>query len=201
MGQRQLSAFESLSPRWREFVVEYLHDFNASAAYARCGWTKIKCKDGNHRAGPRLLHKPKVLAAIGEELDKRGLTPEAIKIGLAEIAFGADLADFEGFLEGKKLSDLRELGANTRLLSSISKSQTKDGANYRIEIESPLSALKELARIQGLIISHSETMHGGHVDLRLRDLSDEELEREAHAVADEHEANGPGDGNPSQKSS
>jgi phage terminase small subunit len=84
-------AMQALNPLQRDFVFNYLEYPTPSAkgAATRAGYT---VKDGKSGVGPRVsasrnLRKPKILAAIREELDKRFRTDAVIgRSVLVEIA-------------------------------------------------------------------------------------------------------------------
>jgi len=147
-------AYEKLNPRQKQFVVAYFDNgFNATAAYKAAGYEE-KCAP---EAASRLLRDVKVQAAISEQLDTMGVTPERIKTALAEIAFDGDLSQFEDFLTGSKLTTLRdEEGVNTKLVKSAGVSITDKGTVRKLELHDRLSALKELARIVGIVTEKHE---------------------------------------------
>lgn len=148
-----------LSTKQLAFVAAYLENgFNATQAALKAGYS-ARTAD---QQGSRLLKNVKVAAAIQEALRTRGITPERVRIALAEIAFDGDLAEFEKFISGeKKLTDLRNEGANTKLVKSVAISQNQAGTNYRIELHDRLAALKELAQVLGMVTERHE--HSGAV--------------------------------------
>lgn len=89
---------------------------------------------------------------IARCLDGEGITRERIKIEIAQIAFGADLADVEPYLNGEKsLVELREEGFDTRLVKSASVTPNLHGTARKVELHDRLAALEKLARIRKLV--------------------------------------------------
>lgn len=81
-----LKIADSLPPRRRLFVVEYLKDLNATAAARRAGYS-----DANPgQEGGRLLQDPDVQAAIKEAMDERakavGIEAEDVLRALVDVA-------------------------------------------------------------------------------------------------------------------
>lgn len=58
---------DGLTPKERRFVEEYPVDLNATQAARRAGYSHKSAKD----IGSELLHKPKIIAALGNVLAKR----------------------------------------------------------------------------------------------------------------------------------
>ena len=131
--RKQYPHFNKLLPRQQQFVLNLVGSedrFNVTDAYRRAGYkSKNPQKTG---VGHKLLKRPKVQAALSEVMCHLGMTPEWIECLIMEIAAGADMADFEPYLQGEKmLGQLRP-------------------------------ALKELVRIFGLITEkHEHTIKGG----------------------------------------
>jgi hypothetical protein len=95
-----------------------------------------------------------VRAEVSKYLDAEGITPERIKIELAQIAFGEsnDIADLGPFLDGSKsLSELRGDGVNTSLVKSANETQGEKTSSRRVEMYDRLAALEKLARIRKMI--------------------------------------------------
>jgi len=139
-------ADENLTDKQSAFVAEYLRNgFNATRAAIAAGYEEASARN----IGCENLTKPYIRAAIKARLDTEGITPERIKIALAEIAFDGDVADVEAFIEsGLKLSDIRDDGAfNTKLVKAVSRSVTAHGENRTIEMYSRLDALEKLGRV------------------------------------------------------
>lgn len=158
-NQVAASALDRLTQKQRVFVLEYLRNgFNATRAALTAGYKK----DSARQTASENLSKPDIAVAIKEELGRRGITAERVKVAVAEIAFGGDLADFDDFLKGKaSLGKLRESGVSTHLLKSASRRQTKDGESRRVELHDRLGALEKLLKIMGMMTDRIE--HAGAV--------------------------------------
>lgn len=173
------TAFSQLTGKQQRFVLAYLQCFNASQAAREAGYAARSARQIGHEN----LNKPEVAAAIAEELDARGLTAEHIKVALGEIAFGANPAAFNDFLTGAKtLAQLEKDGLNTMLAKSISVSETAKGSTRKVELLDRLAALRELARVLGIVTEKQEITGGLGVGLDLRDMPDAELKRLQHAI-------------------
>ncbi len=158
------------------FVTAFLSNgFNATKAAIAAGYAKKSA----HVQGSRLLRNDKVADVIRKELDSRGITPTKCKIRLLEVAFCADLADFDEWLMGEKtLAELNDEGVNTSLVKSCR--ITRGGRS--MELCSRLKALTQLARMLGMYGGGRGPHHEVGPDPRLSQMTDEELELEANAV-------------------
>lgn len=178
------SVLDRLGEKQQQFVREYLRCFNASEAARQAGYSNgTACSQGS-----RLLRNVKVAAALAEQLDKRGLTPERIKTVLAEVVFGSDIADFEDFLKGKvDLTKLREAGVNTQLVKAAAIHVTDQGGTIRkLEMYDRLGAIDKLIKVLGLVTEHRHISgHVALVEIDLSEMNDAELERLAHASGDD----------------
>ncbi len=165
-----------LTMKQESFVTSYLSNgFNATKAAIAAGYAEKSA----HVQGSRLLRNDKVAEVIRKELDSRGITPAKCEMRLAEVAFGADLADFDEWLEGEKtLAELNDEGVNT----SVVKACRVTPSGRSIELHSRLNALIQLARILSMHKDGRGPHHEVGPDPRLSQMTDEELEREAHAV-------------------
>jgi len=84
MAKTSTAAYDKLNPMQKQFVNEYMTDFNATQAYIRAGYSK----KGAESSACRMLRVAKVKAAVTEQLEAAGVTPERITIEIAAIAFG-----------------------------------------------------------------------------------------------------------------
>ncbi len=165
-----------LTVKQEAFVCAYLlNGFNATRAAKTAGYSE----DTARSQGSQLLTNLNVSKAVNARLDSEGITPAKIKIALAEIAFGTDLADFDLALGGTSLTDLREAGINTRLIKSITTrfevDKADDDKRYeirKIELHDCLSAIDKLAKVHGMYIENVNT--NVNIDNR-NNLSPEEL--------------------------
>ena len=133
----------TLTPKQEAFVTAYLQNgFNGTRAAITAGYSE----DSAGSIASENLTKPNVATAIKDRLNSEGITPERIQIALGEIAFGADIADFEDILTGEKPSVLREKGLATRLIKSVS--YTKNGITLKMDAR--LDAIDKLAKVHGM---------------------------------------------------
>lgn len=146
------TAFDSLSARQRSFVVEYMRDFNATQAAVRTGYSLRSARS----IGSENLTKPNITKAIEEQLVKAGVTSDRIMVELAKMAFGMDIADFDGLAQGKSLSELRAAGVPTRFVKKIKTRREVEGRGEdqktfevrEYEMHDPVRALEDLAKIK-----------------------------------------------------
>ena len=140
--------------------------------------------------GYETLRNPHVAAAVAELLEAEGITPDRIKIHLAAIFFGSDLADFSPYLTGEKtLDELRADGVNASLVKrararahDTSRKDEQTTTTIReIELHDRLAAVRELNRVLG-IVSEKREIRGGMGLLDTKNISIEELKRLAHAT-------------------
>ena len=153
-----------LTGKQQAFVAAYLSNgFNATKAAVEAGYAP----DSAHVEGSRLLRNAKVQAAIASAFQEKGVAPETIQILLSSIAFDADIADFEPWINGEKtLDQLRAEGVDTRAVKSATVNPRTE--SRKIELHDRLASLKELGRILGLVTSKHE--HGLTVNIpRLKD--------------------------------
>lgn len=165
-----------LTGKQQAFVAAYLSNgFNATKAAVKAGYAA----DGAHVEGSRLLRNAKVAAAIATAFQDKGIAPETIQILLGSVAFDADITDFEPWIKGEKtLEQLRAKGVDTRAV----KSATDSPRGRRIELHDRLAALKELGRILGLVTRKHEITKKLRSESDLKDMTEDELERLAHAL-------------------
>ena len=177
--KEQFPSFWKLSLKQRQFVLNFLIGptrFNATKSAQAAGYA-----GRTHVAAYMLRHRPCVDAAIRELTAVMGLTPDFIKTRLGEIAAGVDMADMEDYIQGKaSLGDLREKGVNTLALRRIQKTVEKDGTEHVVvEARDPIPALREAAKIAGLV----KDSHEFNVNLNFGGMSVDELKRYEHAIA------------------
>jgi hypothetical protein len=155
MTRHVKTALEKLSPRRRLFVLRYVESFNATRAVKAAGYSK----KGAAASGSNLLRDVKVAAAVDEQMEKRGLTPDRIKSELAKIAFDGDVTELEPWLSGKtSLDDLRIDGFNTKLIESFS--NEPESGKRSVKMHSKLKAMELLVRVMGMI-TETRKLEGG----------------------------------------
>jgi hypothetical protein len=131
----------------------------------------------------QLLRSSKVRAAVKEVMGVCGVSPEWVKFQLLRDAAGADIADFEPYLDGlTSLRKLRAKGVNTRAVKKARRTVEKDGSkHYLIELSDRMPALHELVRITGLATDQIDVKMSGGLDYS--GMSEEELRKLEHATA------------------
>lgn len=141
-----------LTGKQQAFVAAYLSNgFNATRAAVEAGYAPGSA----HVEGSRLLRNAKVQTAIVSAFQEKGVSPETIQILLSSIAFDADIADFEPWINGEKaLDQLRTEGVDTRAVKSATVNPRT--GSRKIELHDRLASLKELGRILGLVTSKHE---------------------------------------------
>ena len=128
------------------FVTHYLQNgYNATKAAELAGYAYPRAE------GARLLTKVGVRLEVDQHLAEIGVTREKILLEDAKTAFDTDIADYEAFLQGVKLKELRASGVDTRQVKRITRKVDKDGVeSYSIELHSRDKALDRLSRALGL---------------------------------------------------
>ena len=184
------TAFERLRGRQKLFVLGYLKHFCGAKAYKEAGYRDKAARE----CASRLLTNANVSAAISEELEKRGITPERTLIRVATVAYTGDLANFQAFLDGRRdLEQLREEGVDTSLVKrarEIRREQMRDGevigveVRREIELYSMLDALLALLRVHGRMTERREVKITGDIPAApdFENMTTEEVQRYARAV-------------------
>lgn len=110
------SALDKLKEK-QQFVLHYLQHFNAARAAREAGYSE----KSDRNIGSENLTKPDIQAAVAEQLETVGVTPQRLQCLLAEIIFDGDVTAFEEWVRGSKtMEDLRAEGVNTMLIQEIS---------------------------------------------------------------------------------
>jgi len=137
---------KKLTDKQAIFVQEYLtNGFKHKQAAEIAGYSDPGV------SGCQLIKTPRVQDAIKQGLHDYAITPERIKIALAEIAFCGDISSFEKYLQGKtSLGELKRMGYNTKLIKSCKISHTQNGTNVQLELYNRLDALEKLGRTLGI---------------------------------------------------
>jgi phage terminase small subunit len=145
----------------RQFVREYIVDFNATQAAARAGYSAKTA----YERGSDLLKKPEIQKAVAAEIearsDRTGITQDWVVQRLAELA-SADIADYMEWDDKsatfKPKEDLPP-GA-TKSILSIKSSKNVDGSSrLEMKMTDKLKALEMLARHTGAF-NDSVTVRG-----------------------------------------
>jgi phage terminase small subunit len=156
-------AWSALNEQHKLFVFHYLKSFNATKAALAAGYSANSVR----AQASDLLTRPNIAAAVTEQMDRLGITQERISNAIAEIAFGADIADLEEVFQGGKLSELRRSGVPTHMIRKMRaiRRKVKDGDDWAdvddvtVESYSRLEALEKLAKIKAMFVDRTE--HSG----------------------------------------
>jgi phage terminase small subunit len=150
---------EELKPIEDRFVLEYLKDLSPKRAAIRAGYSKTSA----HVHGYRLMHRPRVLAAIERAKKATALRLEITRDEwlreLQLIAF-SDLAnhvDIDGKTRAIRAKAINEMPGNTRrALESITEIKTGSGRNaserVTFKLHSKVEALKIIGKHLGFLV-------------------------------------------------
>lgn len=178
----ELDGFNQLPPRQQAFVISFLNsgDFNASNAARAAGYDDTGTGAIRVR-GHQLLRNPRVAAVIAAAFARHGVDASAIRLLLSALAFDADLADFQPWIdEHKTLVELRNEGVDTRMV----KEAVVSDKGRRIVLHDRVAAARDLARLLGLVVDKSEvTTKSKDKEVDLTKLSEQELLAVAYATA------------------
>lgn len=135
------AAWDNLRPREQAFLVEYMREYDAAAAAIAVGYPA----DIAQRQGGAILRRPRVRAALTEELGAHGITRDVLVTLAKQMLYRLDMADFEPYLDGQEtLAQLRRKGVPTSLIRRASK-----GKSRAIEVPDKLAILERLAKLIG----------------------------------------------------
>jgi len=100
-----------LTPKQKVFCLEYLLDFNATAAARRAGYSQ----KSSHNLGAQLMGKPHIQAQIQKEVEKRAKRTEiTVDRVLQEIARVAFLDPAKLFDDAGKLFSIHDMDEDVR---------------------------------------------------------------------------------------
>jgi phage terminase small subunit len=138
-----------MTPRQRQFVQEYLIDFNASQAMQRAGFSR----ENTTTAGARMLRNPKIKAAIDAAMAARAertrITADRVLKEYARIAF-ADIRQFMRW-DGKTAQMRPETEIGDDQAAAIAELYFGAGRQAsRLRLHDKKAALDALARHLGL---------------------------------------------------
>jgi phage terminase small subunit len=153
------SSGDSMTPKQKRFVAEYLVDLNASAAARRAGYSPGYACD--------LVHKPEVAAAIAKaqaaRAERTGVTADKVVTELAKVAFGDPRRLFSWGPDGVILRDSAELSeAEAALVSEVSETRTAAGGSRRVKLRCKLTALTALGKHLGVFGNGRPKRDGGN---------------------------------------
>jgi len=175
-------AFWACSFQQQQYVLAYTCGptrFNQVQSYRVAGY---KSRKRAYLCAGKVHHHPKVQGAIAELLRLGGITEAFVSEKLGQQLAGADLADFQPFVQGKKnLTELRDQGVNTAALAKARVTVEKDGSEHRaVQLRDPIPGLKTAANILGLT-RHDENVNV-NVAFDFTRMNPDELRRLNHAI-------------------
>ncbi len=141
----------TMTPKQRRFVEEYLIDLNGSAAARRAGYAKKAART----MAQKLLRHPDVIAAIEkaqtERAERTRVTADKVIRELAKVAFGDPRRLLSWGPGGVVLRESSELSeADAALVSEVSETRNAAGGTRRVKLHCKLAALTALGRHLGL---------------------------------------------------
>lgn len=160
----------SLTNKQKVFVEEYLHDFNATQAAIRAGYSEKTA----YSIGWENLRKPEILEIVEKRLQEKQMSADEALSMLADIARG-DLGEFMDISSvGFNLDLLDENGdkKKTRLIKKIKQKTTtfiakkesdedREVTETEIELYPADNALRDILKIHGKFIDRQDITSGG----------------------------------------
>ena len=149
-----------MTPKQKNFVLEYVKDFNATQAATRAGYNKGN-PSNNDKTGPRLLQVPEISAAIQEFINKRTeeseITVDRIVNELAKIAF-SELSDAMHWTDaGMSFTDSTKLPSKIRgAISEITETITGAGGSKKLKLYDKVRALELLGKYKKMWVDTVE---------------------------------------------
>lgn len=148
-----------MTPKQKQFIKEYLIDFNAAQAAIRAGYSKKTAKE----IGSRLLTKPHIRGAVNAEIEKRAkktdITAERILKELARVAF-ANMGTIATWNEsGVSFTPKEQLSEDAlATVQSVKETTNEHGGSLEIKQHDKLRALEMLGKHLKLFVDRTE--HG-----------------------------------------
>src|SRR5574344_1439268 len=164
-----------LNGRRERFCIEYLKDWNASAAAIRAGYSP----DAARQIGSRLLTKDDIKAEIGRVRDEiLGTEKEHLKYyvlqNLKKVA-GSNITDVVNIEDGsvitKNTADLSDDVKES--IESISETTTKAGGTLAVKMHSKVQALELLGKYAGMFDNKLEL--SGKVDANVHRTNEDRM--------------------------
>lgn len=144
-----------ISNKRRMFIEEYLHDFNATQAAIRAGYSERSARS----IGQRLLTIDDISEAINERIAERAMSADEVLIRLGEQA-RASVEDFISIYgEGANQWHINIPAAIAAGLGHLIKSITPTQHGYKVELVDKQKALELLGRHHSLFTDRIE--HAG----------------------------------------
>lgn len=163
--------------RYREFAQHFTLCWNATEAYERCSWTKMKDRRSAQSGGTSMLRNIHVQAAIAEvQLQQRAryeATADKVIQEWARIAF-SDITNYVEWKDGKiKYKDSAVLDENTSRPIETFEIRTRvsesghETTTYRAKLWNKITALEALSKHFGLYVpeKHDVNVNYGTVNV------------------------------------
>jgi phage terminase small subunit len=149
--KRSVTPEGGMHPQWEKFCLEYLKDFNQTAAAIRAGYTA----ESAAKRGSLLIQRPEVQArirAISEALLRRQeVTVESIVEEARRVAFADIRAVAEVRGGSVRVRDSAEWSDETAsAVESVTETPTKHGSSLRVKLNNKLAALELLAKYKDI---------------------------------------------------
>jgi len=144
------TAYESILPRHRVFVDEYISCWNATTAARNAKYKQPQSQ------GSRLLKNVEIQAAITERIAEIAMSADEVLLRLADHARGS-ISDCFVFVDGVKepFVNLQEMKRRGKL-HLIKKFVRDNTGKITIEIHDPQAALVHLGKHHGLFVDRKE---------------------------------------------
>ena len=141
----------ALSLKQKTFCQEYIIDFNGAQSAIRAGYSKKTAKVKASQLLTIINIQSEILAAIKKRSERTGITQDRVVLELARIAF-SDMKDFAAWDKaGVTLNDSDEMTEEeTRCVSEVSETVTKDGGSIKFKLHDKKSALELLGKHLGM---------------------------------------------------
>jgi phage terminase small subunit len=161
-------AKDSLTPKQKRFVEEYLIDLNATQAAIRAGYSEKTARV----IGPENLLKPAVAELVEQAFKERAkateITADMVLAELARVGF-SNMSNYARWNEhGVLLTDSEKLTDDAaRCVAEVSQTVTAEGGTVKFKLHDKVSALEKLGRHLGMFKEKVEITgkDGGPVEL------------------------------------
>jgi phage terminase small subunit len=168
---------DQMNLRQKKFCHEYLVDFNGTNAAIRAGYSK---KSANQIAVENLM-KPTIRAYIDKvtriQFMNADLKTEDILRELKSLAF-TDIKDYLSYDEAGNITFKHSDEVNGRGISEITRTEGKEGVNFKFKLIDKLKPLEILAKYVGLLIEKTEEKKEWTVIIKDYDGKEDELRRQ-----------------------
>lgn len=143
---------QKLNPRQRQFVFEYLVDFNATEAAIRAGYSVKTARQIASQNLSKLNIQRAIREAMNERAERTKVTADRVLLEYARIGF-SDIRDYVSWDEKGKVSFKDSSGLSEDAAAAIlevSESITENGRTRKFKLHSKTAALSDMAKHLGL---------------------------------------------------